>query len=85
MLQPLWLDPYVVKKALPKGEYELQDWEGVPLAKFRNGLYLKNIMPSSALGMCFVILCIYKFFLFLLWLDFFVIFWVFVSYISLVA
>ena len=28
-LQPLWIGPYVVKKALSKGAYELQDWEGV--------------------------------------------------------
>lgn len=42
MLQPLCLSPYVVKKALSKGAYELQVWEGVPLAEPKNGLYLKR-------------------------------------------
>jgi len=41
-LQPLWLSPYVIKKSLSKGAYELQDWEGVPLTKPRNGLYPKK-------------------------------------------
>eukprot|EP00253_Pinus_taeda_P030263 PITA_30263 len=49
-LQPLWLGPYVFKKALSKGAFKLQDWEGVPLAKPRNQLYLKSIMPGTTLG-----------------------------------
>ena len=41
-LQPLWLSPYAIMKSLSKGKYELQDWEGVPLAEPRNRLYLKK-------------------------------------------
>eukprot|EP00253_Pinus_taeda_P032111 PITA_32111 len=32
-LQPLWIGPYVIKKALSKWAYEIQDWEGAPLAE----------------------------------------------------
>ena len=45
-LQPLWLGPHVVKKVLSKGAYKLQDSEGVPLKKPRNGLYLKKYYAS---------------------------------------
>ena len=41
-LQPLWLGPYVVMKFLSKGAYELQEYNGIPLAEPHNGLYLKN-------------------------------------------
>ena len=39
---PMWRGPYVVKRVLEKGAYELVDYEGMALAKPRNGLYLKN-------------------------------------------
>ena len=39
---PMWHGPYVVKRVLEKGAYELVDYEGTALAEPRNGLYLKN-------------------------------------------
>ena len=39
---PMWHGPYVVKRVLEKGTYELVYYEGTALAKPRNGLYLKN-------------------------------------------
>ena len=39
---PMWHGPYVVKRVLDKGAYELVDCEGTTLAKPRNGLYLKK-------------------------------------------
>ena len=41
-LEPMWLGPYIVKRVLQKGAYELIDYEGNPLDKPRNGLYLKK-------------------------------------------
>ena len=38
----MWRGPYVVKRVLEKGAYELMDYEGMALAKPRNGLYLKK-------------------------------------------
>ena len=38
---PMWRGPYVVKRVLEKGAYELVDYEGTTLAEPRNGLYLK--------------------------------------------
>ena len=38
----LWMDPYIVKRVLAKGAYELMDYDGIPLAQPRNGLYLKR-------------------------------------------
>ena len=40
--QPMWHGPYIVKRVLRNGAYELIDYEGVPLAQPRNGLYLKK-------------------------------------------
>ena len=40
--QPMWHGPYIVKRVLKNGAYELVDYEGVPLAQPRNGLYLKK-------------------------------------------
>ena len=40
--EPLWHGPYIVKKFLAKGAYELVDYDGIPLAQPRNGLYLKH-------------------------------------------
>ena len=41
---PMWHGPYVVKRVLEKGAYELVDYEGIALAKPRNGLYLKKLL-----------------------------------------
>ena len=37
---PIWHGPYMVKRVLEKGAYELVDYEGTALAEPRNGLYL---------------------------------------------
>ena len=37
----LWMGPYIVKRVLVKGSYELMDYDGIPLEQPRNGLYLK--------------------------------------------
>ena len=37
---PMWHGPYVVKRVLEKGAYELVNYEGTPLEKPRNGIYL---------------------------------------------
>ena len=39
---PMWHGPYVVKRVLEKGSYELVDYEGTALVEPRNGLYLKR-------------------------------------------
>ena len=39
---PMWHGPYVVKRVLEKGSYELFDYEGIALVEPRNGLYLKK-------------------------------------------
>ena len=39
---PMWHGPYIVKRKLAKGAYELVDFDGVSLGKPRNGLYLKR-------------------------------------------
>ena len=39
---PMWHGPYVVKRKLAKGAYELVDFDGDSLGKPRNGLYLKR-------------------------------------------
>lgn len=39
---PMWHGPFILKRKLAKGAYELIDFEGVPLDKPRNGLYLKR-------------------------------------------
>ena len=41
-LESLWMGPYIVKRVLAKGAYELMDYEGISLARPRNGLYLKR-------------------------------------------
>lgn len=40
--EPMWHGPYIVKNVLQNGAYELITYEGNPLDKFRNGLYLKK-------------------------------------------
>ena len=39
---PMWRGPYVIKRVLEKGAYELVDYEGTALAKPINGIYLKR-------------------------------------------
>ena len=39
---PMWHGPYIVKRVLEKGTYELVYYEGAALAEPRNGLYLKK-------------------------------------------
>ena len=39
---PMWHGPFIVKRKLKKGAYELVDFDGVSLGKPRNGLYLKR-------------------------------------------
>ena len=39
---PMWHGPYMVKRVLEKGTYDLADYEGIALAEPRNGLYLKK-------------------------------------------
>ena len=39
---PMWRGPYVVKRVLEKGAYELVDYEGTTLVEPINGLYLKK-------------------------------------------
>ena len=48
----MWHGPYIVKCILQKGAYELIDYDGNPLDKPQNGLYLKTIL-------CMSLLCIY--------------------------
>eukprot|EP00253_Pinus_taeda_P003403 PITA_03403 len=38
----LWMGPYIVKRVLAKGAYELMDYDGIPLAQPCNRLYLKR-------------------------------------------
>eukprot|EP00253_Pinus_taeda_P022688 PITA_22688 len=41
-LEPMWHGPYIVKRVLQNGAYKLIDYEGNPLDRPRNGLYLKK-------------------------------------------
>eukprot|EP00253_Pinus_taeda_P002006 PITA_02006 len=38
----LWMGPYIVKRVLAKGAYELMDYDGIPLEQPHNGLYFKR-------------------------------------------
>ena len=42
-LEPMWHGPYIVKKVLQKGSYELVNYDGNPLNEPRNGIYLKKL------------------------------------------
>jgi len=39
---PMWDGPYIVRRVMEKGAYELQDCEGNKLVEPINGLYLKR-------------------------------------------
>jgi hypothetical protein len=41
-LEPMWHGPYIVKRVLHRGAYELVDYDGISLGEPRNGLYLKK-------------------------------------------
>ncbi len=41
-LEPMWYGPYIMRKVLEKGCYELVDYDGIPLDSPQNGLYLKR-------------------------------------------
>jgi hypothetical protein len=41
-LNPMWFDPYVMRRVLEKGSYEIEEFEGNVLSEPRNGLYLKK-------------------------------------------
>jgi hypothetical protein len=38
----MWQGPYIVRRVLEKGAYELVDYDGIPLSEPINGLYLKK-------------------------------------------
>eukprot|EP00253_Pinus_taeda_P027731 PITA_27731 len=40
--KPMWYGPFIIKRVLTKGSYELIDYEGNKLAEPRNGLYRKK-------------------------------------------
>jgi len=40
--EPIWMGPYIVKRVLAKGAYELVDYDGIPLSQPRNRLYFKR-------------------------------------------
>lgn len=40
--EPMWHGPYIIKHVLAKWAYELVDYDGIPLGKTRNGLYLNK-------------------------------------------
>ena len=40
--ESMWYKPFVISKVLEKGAYDLVDYDGIPLGKPCNGLYLKR-------------------------------------------
>ena len=40
--EAMWRGPYIIKRVLEKGAYELVDYDGISLSERRNGLYLKK-------------------------------------------
>ena len=40
--EPMWHGPYILKRVLAKGAYELTNYDEVSLDKPRNGLFLKR-------------------------------------------
>ena len=40
--EAMWWGPYIVRRVLEKWDYELVDYDGIPLSEPRNGLYLKK-------------------------------------------
>jgi hypothetical protein len=40
--ESMWRGPYIVKQVLEKGDYELVDYDGIPLSEPKNGLYINK-------------------------------------------
>ena len=40
--ESMWYGPFVISKVLERGAYKLIDYDGIPLGKPRNGLYLNR-------------------------------------------
>jgi hypothetical protein len=40
--EAMWRGPYIFRRVLEKGAYELVDYDGIPLSEPKNGLYLKK-------------------------------------------
>ena len=40
--EAMWRGPYIVRRVLEKGTYDLVEYEGIPLSEPINGLYLKK-------------------------------------------
>jgi hypothetical protein len=40
--EAMWQGPYIIKRVLEKGAYELMDYDGIPLSEPKNGIYLKK-------------------------------------------
>ena len=40
--EAMWRGPYIIRRVLEKGAYELVDYDGIPLSEPKNGLYLKK-------------------------------------------
>ena len=43
----MWRGPYVVKRVLEKGAYELVEYEGTALAEPRNGTWIPTFSVSG--------------------------------------
>ena len=56
-INPMWCGPYVIKRVLEKGAYELVDYEGTALVEPRNGLNLKKYYAwfSAKAGYCILL------------------------------
>ena len=44
----MWHGPYMVKRVLEKGTYELVNYDGTALEEPKNGLYLNKYYASSS-------------------------------------
>jgi hypothetical protein len=40
--EAMWRGPYIIRRVLEKGAYELVDYDGIPLSEPINGIYLKK-------------------------------------------
>jgi hypothetical protein len=40
--EAMWRGPYIIRRVLEKGAYELVEYDSIPLSEPRNGLYLKK-------------------------------------------
>lgn len=65
--EPMWHGPYIVKRVLQKGAYELIYYEGNPLDKPRNRLYLKKYYSQVILHGYLCTLVCHSFFCSVVW------------------